>query len=328
MKALKMIGVILLIVIVLLLVIAIFLPSEMKVEQSMTMKAPAEIPFEQVNTMENWAIWSPFEDTGMVTTYKGIGVGATQTWEMDGESGKLSIIGSNPYENIKTEIDLGQDEAKVKGHWTFDQSGDSTRVSWGIIFTELAYPLGRYMGLIQKGMMKDYLKNGLKNIKEISEKLAKIPQDVEITTVTVEKQYALAIKDTVKMQEMAVKMEDFFTKLANYFAQNDIQMAAPPFTIYYTWDGQQSYLAAGIPTMEPLEGEGEIVPITIEPGEALMAIHEGPYETMAKTYNALEQYAEIQGLELMDMAWEVYITDPQQEPNPEQWVTNVYFPLK
>lgn len=174
MKALKFIGVLILFVIVILLIVAIFLPSNVYVERETTIRAPAEKVFEQVNTMENWDNWSPFPeaDPDMIVVYEGkkSGVGAIQSWTMSGDSGRLTIIVSEPYSRIRTKLDVFENNSAY-GNWTFTETGDSTVVKWGVEVHDLRYPMGRYLGLFMPVMMNPSFDKGLRNLKEHTENL-------------------------------------------------------------------------------------------------------------------------------------------------------------
>jgi len=328
MKALKTIGIILLTVIVLLLVIGIFLPSEVSVQTETVMKAPPSVIFKQVNTMENWSKWSPFEEQQpeMVSTYEGIGVGAIQTWSFKNDSGSLTIIESVPYEKIVTEVDFMK-KTKVNGHWGFIPEGDSTKVSWTIKFSGLGYPVGRYMGLIIPGNMKASLASGLQNIKELVENLPAGTYPT-IEKVYFEAQNALVINDTILMSNVEEKMAAYFGELYGYVMAKKIEPAGAPFTYTYAWWDDGGYFAVGIPTQNAEKGKGNIVPFVLGPDNVLKATHYGPYDGLENTYKAIMEYAAEFGYKPKNSPWEVYMTDPQNTPNPDDYVTIVYFPVE
>lgn len=325
MKALKVIGIILLIVIVLLLVIAIFLPKSANIEGSIVVKAPSNVVFKQVNTMSNWEKWTPFQEDEpeMVITYSGIGVEASQTWIEDGDTGLLVITKSIPYEEITTSVSWDEN-SKTNGYWKFDDMGDSTKVTWGIQINDLSYPIESYIGLFFGGMMDPYIQKGLKNIKEIAEGIEYYPV---VEEVFVDEIKGLAIKDTVLMEDMEMKMGEFFGELMGYTMKKRIQPSGYPFTLYYTWDDNSSFLAAGIQTDKALKGKGRIEPITFGNTNALKSVHMGSYDGLMCTYKALEEYVKEFNKTMSGAPWEEYATDPTTEPDTSKWKTIVYFPI-
>lgn len=328
MKALKIIGIILLIVILLLLIIGALLPSEISIKSEIVIKAPSNVVFKQVNTMENWNNWSPFEEgqPDMITTYEGTGTGATQQWKYKNDSGKLTIVESFPYEKIVTNIDL-INETMVTGNWAFESIGDSTRVTWLISFKGLSYPIGKYLGLLMPGKMKSTLSKGLSNLKTVAEKIpVNLYQEVEKTFY--EAQPSLVIKDTIMMANMSEKMGSIYGMLLEYVNSNDIKIAGPPFTLYYSWWDEGSYLAAGFPTTKKEKGNNNIESLILGPGNVLKSTHNGPYDQLPDTYKAIQEYAMEFGYKINGTPWEVYVTDPNSTPDPADYVTVVYFPIE
>ena len=174
MKALKRIGLGILVIILLLLVISFFLPSKVHVESSLTMNAPSEEVFQQVNNVKNWKAWSPwaqqYED--METTYGDVtvGEGAFFSWESENAGGgSLTISESESPNYIKTKLDF-REQGTATGEWKFEQNEDSTTVVWSMDTDMGSNPIGKYMGLMMKGMIKSDFKKGLKNMKEVVEK--------------------------------------------------------------------------------------------------------------------------------------------------------------
>ena len=57
------------------------------------------------------------------------------------------------------------------------------------------------------------------------------------------------------------------------------------------------------------------------------ALHIGPYETLTKTYNVIQQRMIQEGLQPSTDMWESYLSDPQAEPDPANWRTLVVRPV-
>ncbi|MCF8228082.1 MAG: GyrI-like domain-containing protein [Bacteroidales bacterium] len=328
MKALKVIGIIILILIVLFFIVALFLPKNTEVKASVRVNAPANTVFKQVNTMENWDHWSPFQDPAMEIVYMGekTGVGAMQTWNMEGDSGSLTIIESVPYQSIKTNVDLMEDD-EVNGNWTFVEENGYTEVSWGIRFQNLSYPMERYLGIVFKMMMESSLQNGLEQLKKYAEGLPPYP---EVILTKIEEMKTITMTDTVYFSEMAEKMDLFFGKMEKFAKAKRLKMSGYPFCIYLSWDPEKgyTYTRCGFPVDREVQGNEEIDYYVIEPKKAVMSVYKGPYDKMESTYTALEEYIAEFGLQMNGAPMEMYVTDPMQEPDTSKWTTNIYFPVK
>ena len=92
------------IVIAVFIVVVALRPAEFRVERAATMRAPAAAPFEQVNDLQNWRAWSPWEqlDPALKRTYEGpqAGTGALYAWQgnKDVGEGRMTITESKPGE--------------------------------------------------------------------------------------------------------------------------------------------------------------------------------------------------------------------------------------
>jgi ribosome-associated toxin RatA of RatAB toxin-antitoxin module len=161
--------------IALLLVLAIFLPSNYRVERSATINAPVEDVYNQVADFNNYAKWNPWSkmdpEAKITVSENSSGVGANWSWE--GEeigTGSLTIEKAEEYKSIETKLVFTaprQDEGI--GFWTFEETDGKTKVTWAME-GELGYPIGRFMGLMMEGMLGESFEQGLNNIKEIVEK--------------------------------------------------------------------------------------------------------------------------------------------------------------
>lgn len=328
MKALRIIIIILLILVAAFLIIAAFLPKRAYVEESMVMKASAKVIFQEVNNFENWKYWSPFEegDTTMITTLEGSksGVGAIMKWTGKDE-GTQTIIESTPDEYIKTELDFMKGDLAYS-EWKFAETDTGTHVTWTLEIEDLGYPVARYFGALMPGMMRPTYQKGLTNLKNICENL---PLIEGLEFMTIEAQPTLIIKDSAMADMIGIKMAGMIGKLMGYITAKNIPMAGPPFSMYYSWEEDKPFVFdAGVPIQETVEGAGEIIASEIAAGEVVFAPYYGPYEGTGTVHEKIQQYLAAKGIDWVDYPWEVYMTDPQMEPDPSKWLTLVYYRIK
>ena len=152
MKALKSIGITLLVLIGLFFAIGLFLPSEVHVEREKKFSASAKVIFNEVNSLKNWADWDPWSTMSddMATTYSGppSGEGATSSWTSKSMGdGTQTIVESRPYEFIKTDLDF-QEQGTATSTWQFIAESDSTRVIWTLDADMGSNVIDKYMGLL------------------------------------------------------------------------------------------------------------------------------------------------------------------------------------
>lgn len=178
MKVAKNIGFVFLLFILFALGIGFFLPDEYGTERSITINAPAEQVFQQVNNLKMWENWSPWNamDSEMEISYSSenpVGEGAWYSWESDNSQvgiGKTAIIESQENRLIRMEFNFGQNAEMVGfGKWTFEPVENGTKVTWGM--NGMARNFGeRYFGILMGQMVGGAFEQGLGNLKNFVEK--------------------------------------------------------------------------------------------------------------------------------------------------------------
>ncbi|WP_431245555.1 GyrI-like domain-containing protein [Leifsonia xyli] len=103
--------------------------------------------------------------------------------------------------------------------------------------------------------------------------------------------------------------------------------AGPPFGKYYGMPTDTVDVEAGFPASGPIAAEGGIVPGTLPAGRVVEATHVGPYDTIHETYAAVQRFFADNGLTPGDVMWECYLSDPERQPDPSTWRTQICWPV-
>ena len=120
-------------------------------------------------------------------------------------------------------------------------------------------------------------------------------------------------------------------KLGSYMQAHGIVPSGPWSVIYFTWDQAAGKTDLGIAfPVDNLEGieDPELSVVEIPECKAAMDVLHGSYEGLTTIHQGLMQYTQEKGYNghgLSAMAVEEYVVDPMQEPNPDSWVTNIYY---
>jgi carbon monoxide dehydrogenase subunit G len=129
----------LVIVIVIFVVVVSLRPSEFRVARSATISAPPAAVFEQVNDLQKWKVWSPWEkmDPAMKQIYEGpqSGTGASSSWVGNNQvgEGKMTITDSRPNESVKFKLEFLKPFAATNtAEFTFKPEGEQTVVTWSM----------------------------------------------------------------------------------------------------------------------------------------------------------------------------------------------------
>jgi hypothetical protein len=152
-------------------------PSHMHIERSVTMRAPAEIPYAQVVDFHNWAQWSPWDhlDPSMKKTYDGpaSGTGAHYAWvgNKDVGEGAMTIVAAKPSEQVDIRLEFLKPFAATNATtFTFKKGdGDVTLVTWSMDGENafMSKMFGVFMNMDK--MVGGDFERGLGKLKEIAE---------------------------------------------------------------------------------------------------------------------------------------------------------------
>ncbi|MCX6351201.1 MAG: SRPBCC family protein [Bacteroidetes bacterium] len=177
MKILKWLLICVLAIVVVAVVISFFLSSKVHVQRELTINAPAEKVYAQINTLKNWESWSPWhkKDPKMVLTYFGeaSGSGAGYAWKSDMSgvgNGKMIITKTTLNESVSTDMDF-MENGKATADFKLEKDGEGTKVIWGMDCDMSKPPvMGKIMGLMMDKMVGGDFEKGLNNLKEVCEK--------------------------------------------------------------------------------------------------------------------------------------------------------------
>jgi effector-binding domain-containing protein len=330
MKALKIIGIILLVLVALFLIVAAFLPAKLHIEESMVINKPASVIFKQVNNFQNWPAWSPWleMDPEMMSTYEGpkLGVGAKTIWtsKKTGD-GSMTILESVPYLKVISALEIGMPGAT--NSFEFKEEQGATKVTWGVDMPKLSYPVERYFGLMMPGMMKPIFIKGLENLKKVTEAMPD-PPTLQLTQIP--EKAVLSVIDSCNWSDIEMKMGQMFGEIMVLQKSAKFEFAGAPLSLYHKWDEVNKFTVFEdcVPVDREVVGKGR-VHYKILPGtRAVMGTHFGAYDQTMYLYIAMDEFIRDFGLEENGGPIEEYITDPMTEPDTAKWQTNIYFPVK
>jgi AraC family transcriptional regulator len=149
----------------------------------------------------------------------------------------------------------------------------------------------------------------------------------EIVRTEMPEQPVLFVRRKVKSSEIASTLAEVLPSVFAYAQRVGVALAGPPFCRYATW-GPLLTLEAGMPVASKTEGDGVIEAGVLGGGFVAKTTHAGTYERLVDAHAALQAWAEDRGLTARGGGWEVYVTDPGEKPNPSDWRTDVYLPVK
>ena len=151
--------------------------DEYRVERTVTMAAPAEKVFKNVNDLQKWEAWSPWAkiDPDAKLTFEGpdAGKGSAMTWDGDDDvgAGTVTIVESDPDRAVNLKVTFTRPfEGGTNSDFRFVSKGDQTEVAWAMHGTH---------GFVAKvfnvvfdglGMMGKDIDKGLAQLKAVVER--------------------------------------------------------------------------------------------------------------------------------------------------------------
>lgn len=323
-------------IIIVLLLIGFVLPAKVEVSRSITINAPAEYAFEEVNNLENWSRWSYWHtlDTTMQVAYGEAtsNAGAWYSWKGNDDvgEGKLTITESVPYSSIKSDLDF-MEMGTAKSNYLFEPDGDGTKVTMTFETDFGNNIIGRWMGLLfMDSEIGKAFDSSLGKLKELAE--AKPKFTVALSQEQVAPISYIGISTTMSYEDgdaIGAAMGKSYGELMAVLQKSKVEPAGHPFCLYPMWDDQTKMMemvcALPVPADAKLPAKYKVMQTA--GGMAVKAVHLGHYEKLEDTHNQLNAYIAFKKLTISGAPWEVYVTDPETESDTSKWVTEVYYPV-
>jgi effector-binding domain-containing protein len=105
--------------------------------------------------------------------------------------------------------------------------------------------------------------------------------------------------------------------------------ASPPYGRYHEWRETDCDIEMGCGISGPLEGDhSEVKQGDIPSFEGIKSVFKGHYDGLKEGYGNTFAWMGENGWEMNGAPMEVYITDPGEVPNPDDWLTEIWIPAQ
>ena len=98
--------------------------------------------------------------------------------------------------------------------------------------------------------------------------------------------------------------------------------------VYHSMDANQMSLSAGIEIGDDVQPGEPLELLEMPACDAIKADHFGPYEELGQTHESVWSFVQELGRAPSSGPIERYITDPEAEPDPSKWHTEIFLPLE
>ncbi|AZK47564.1 MerR family transcriptional regulator [Paenibacillus lentus] len=210
------------------------------------------------------------------------------------------------------------EEIKTILEWEEDQSEEKLRSALSSKRREMQEKLNA-VELVLKQMTHDIssLEKGIP--------LMTYLDNIKVKLVETQPMKILSLRRTMSSNDYAQGYGKFFSMLYKKIATEKLTLLGKPMTIYHSaeYDPAGNDTEFAIPINEAINGSREL-----PGGLCAKSVYKGAYSELTSVYAKLREWIEIEGYELVNSPYEVYVTDPNQTAEPMDVVTEVYFPIK
>jgi len=303
MNYLKRLTLIVVILLALVFLLSLFLPSNIKVEKSIMIKASSDLLFKQVDSNEKMSQWT--------------------IWE--GKDYQVVNVVENQSVNINSVFDIGETKEQI----LFKELGNEVELTWVLELYFGFNPISKFNGLF---IEEDFLKSlnvELNSLKKFVENLPQISSSKVSKQFLSEKQWYLSIRDTINLSQMNNIHGKLYGEINSFMDGNGIVSELAPIVIYHYWSDTLIDIEAGIQVNDSIETNNERVSLNyVASGNVVSATHFGSYDRLPETYFSINEWMRKNEVQVIGPPWEVYITDPALESDPEKWQTQINFPIQ
>ena len=141
-------------------------------------------------------------------------------------------------------------------------------------------------------------------------------------------QPALFVKRTCKQGEIGATLGPALAAVGMAMRKLGAKAAGPPFTRYTAWRDADCDLEAGQTVVNAVQSnDSDVQSGQLGGGQTLHTTHVGHYDKLREAYEAGARWLASNKREPNGPPWEVYVTDPGEVANPDDWKTEIFWPL-
>ena len=331
MKRTKKIGKI--VALTVLTVVALFylLPNVAVIEQTLEIKASPDKVFELVNRPENWVDWyTPLRDTsGVKIRFTGTpaGRGAGMRWASNRQetfAGMMNIRNSKNNRNVTAVVTINDKHSAVMNFKIRPAGIDASMLT---VTSRLQFRQDSLLHYLRLMFDRSDEQDIIRCLENIDEAAIAVTGGIEVYLQRVEPFSYICIMDSCALEDVSLRMQNLYNELLVFGAKQGIDMTGRPIAIYHRMDEKKSVFETGIPVAERVPVSGRIRYRTMPESDHAVANYYGSFDTLEDGHNAVQQWLIRYRRKLAGYPWEMFVTDPASEPDPNKWLTRIYYPV-
>lgn len=337
MKALKYILLLLLVLVIGFSIYIAVQPNSFEVTRTKTINAPQAVIYNNIIDFKNWESWNSWveenPETKIMLSEQTKGIGGSYSWEDEDGVGTMKTLATTPNSSITQEMQFAE-FPKNDVTWDLKPNDDgTTEVTWTISGKDLPFGFKAFsavMGGMEKQIGPHY-ERGLTMLDSVlQEDMSRY--NIKINGITEYGGGFYLYKTTnANSQNISAKMGQNFGAIMQFMSQNGIKQSGMPLTVYNDMSSADVIMSNGIPVNERIDipADSDIAIGFMPKMKALKTTLTGNYTNLTQAWEAANKYLADNNLEQTDQKpFEIYTTDPGNYPNPADWLTEIYIPIK
>ncbi len=321
------------------------LDGNFEIVESRTIEAPDELLFNTVNEYKTWEQWNPWMDTTneMEISYaeQTSGDGASYSWKHETEGdGTMQTLQAVPYTSIEQAITFFPPfvgETKSTVYWNFEKiAPKQTKVTWGMKGKQSL--MEKLFWLTQSTTLSESIQpmyaKGLKNLESLALKKMKA-HTISVDGITEHGGgFYMYTATASAIAAIPQKMTQMFPTVQAYITQNQLPQTGMPFTVFNEFNTAQgtAIFSTAIPVREKVitPTDSNVLCDFLPRQRVVKVTLKGDYTYLKQAWQQGYAYVQEKGLEAIENApaFEVYKTTPELQPNPAEWITEIYIPIQ
>ncbi len=313
-------------------------PNSYDLSRTRTISAPVSVIYNTVEDFRQWEPWSPWKEKEP-TLYlkypeKTAGVGGSYSWTGKDGKGALKTLVAVPNDSLLQELKFEQFPAS-QVYWNFEyKSPNSTEVTWGMKSDDVPFVL-KFFALISGGMDKmigpDYEK-GLENLDTHLQKQMAVNSIEDHGIIDYGGGFYLYITSSTTPENISMTMEKNYATLYNYMNVNNIESNGHPMSLYQfrNPEDRSMIMSCAIPVRQNyrITDASGILCGYMPRTKTLKTTLKGNYKNLEEAWTIGYQNMTKMNLRPSKLKpFEIYLTNPQENPNPANWVTELLIPI-
>ena len=240
-------------------------------------------------------------------------------------SGTIKIVEAVRFDSIVVTMNF-MERGAARSSFLLKESGNSTSLKWTLSYDVGYNPFARWMGLMMDKFVGKDFETGLINLNALC-KVLEAEKEYIVLIDELEKFHFVSIREKVPFIDISLKMAKMYGEISTYIRNLGAEMNGMPYTRYHLMNEEEIDLECGIPTNILVEGDGDFISGTFPVTKCATLDFYGDYRRLEEGHTAVQQWIEERGFTLVSAPMEIYLTDPGSDPNPENWLTRICYPV-